>query len=674
MTDPFDRSTIENDCEGKSNSMQQDSTTKTGLPHIVIESVTPSVDCGRYPVKRVAGDACTIEADIFRDGPAAIAANIKWRFIADTNFAATPMALVDNDRWRGEFSLSKVGRYLFVIEAWTRAFVSWRDYFIKKAGSGLDIAANLAEGLVMLEAVHSRAEGADRDAIGRYLARLRKIDDPKRAVSIVAEKELETVVAANEARSDLVLYESTSVIMADRRRAQFGAWYEMFPRSYGATPGRHGTFREAEMRLPELRDMGFNVVYLPPIHPIGLTHRKGANNSLVASADSPGSPWAIGNRAGGHTAVEPALGTLADFDHFVSTANGLGLEIALDYAIQCSPDHPWVTQHPQWFEHRPDGSIKNAENPPKQYQDIYPINFDTPEQRSLLEELRRVVLFWIGHGVRIFRVDNPHTKPAAFWQWLIASVQEKHPDVLFLAEAFTRPKMMKLLAKAGFTQSYTYFTWRNTKVELNEYLTELTQTDMADYFRPNFFVNTPDILPPMLQQGGRAAFKSRLILAATLSPTYGIYSGYELCENEAIPETEEYANSEKYEIKVRNWKDPNNLVGFITRVNTIRSENRALQELTNVRFLATDNDQIIFYAKTSPDHGNIILVAVNLDPHNPQICTAFVPADVVGRAAGERYRVTDLLTGASYVWGDSNYVRLDPAVEPAHILRVEARS
>ena len=654
--------------------MREDATKKSGLPHIVIENVSPSVDCGRYPVKRIADGTCVVEADIFRDGPAAISANIKWRITGDSQLATAQMAYVDNDRWRGEFPLRRVGNYTFAIEAWTRAFISWRDYFTKKAATGMDIAANLAEGLAMIERVRNRATGNDREVIGSYLTRLRGLDDPTRAVPVVAAAELAAAVERNEERVDLVSYEETSTVVAERRRAQFGAWYEMFPRSYGTRPGEHGTLRQAEARLPEIHAMGFDVVYLPPIHPIGLTHRKGANNALVACAGSPGSPWAIGNSAGGHMAIEPAVGTLADFDHFVATAADLGLEIALDFAIQCSPDHPWVTEHPQWFEHRPDGSIKSAENPPKQYQDIYPINFDSTDQTGLLAELRRTILFWIGHGVRIFRVDNPHTKPVAFWKWLISSVQEKHTDTIFLAEAFTRPKMMKVLAKAGFTQSYTYFTWRNTKQELTEYMTELSGSETADYFRPNFFVNTPDILPPILQQGGRPAFKSRLILAATLSPSYGMYSGYELCENEAIPGTEEYANSEKYEIKVRDWTNPNSLRDYIARINIIRRENRALQELTNLRFLTTDNDQIIFYAKTTLDRSNTILVAVNLDPYNAQVCTAFVPDDVVGRSAGERYQVTDLLTGASYSWSASNYVRLDPQVEPAHILRVEALS
>jgi starch synthase (maltosyl-transferring) len=490
---------------------------------------------------------------------------------------------------------------------------------------------------------------------------------------MISAPELAAAVDRNEDRSDAVNYDYTSAIVAERLRARFGAWYEIFPRSQGTQPGHHATLREAEARLHDISDMGFDVVYLTPIHPIGTTYRKGPNNALIAAPDSPGSPWAIGSPAGGHMAIDPRLGSLDDFDHFVTVAERLGLEIALDFAIQCSPDHPWVTQHPEWFRHRPDGSIKYAENPPKQYQDIYPINFDSPDQKGLIEELRRVVLFWIGHGVKIFRVDNPHTKPVVFWEWLINSVQEEHPEVIFLAEAFTRPKMMKVLAKAGFTQSYTYFTWRNTKAELTEYLTELTQTDMLDYFRPNFFTNTPDILPPILQDGGRPAFKSRLVLAATLSPSYGIYSGYELCENEAIPGTEEYDHSEKYEIKIRDWNRSDSLREFVARLNAIRRGNPALQQFANLRFLTTDNDQIILYCKSSADRSNIVLVAVNLDPHHPHHCSAFVPADAIGIAPGQGYAVTDLLTGAGFNWSESNYIRLDPQIEPAHILRVEAR-
>ena len=420
--------------------------------------------------------------------------------------------------------------------------------------------------------------------------------------------------------------------------------------------------------------MGFDVVYLAPIHPIGRTGRKGPNNRLGAEPGDPGSPWAIGSEHGGHTAIEPALGTLEDFDRFVRAADALGMEIALDFAIQCSPDHPWVREHPDWFYRRPDGTIRYAENPPKKYQDIYPLNFDTPDWKNLWEALRDVLRFWAVRGVRIFRVDNPHTKPLGFWSWLIDSIHSEHPDVIFLAEAFTRPPMMQELAKRGFTQSYTYFTWRNTKAELVEYLTELTRTTAALYFRPNFFVNTPDILPPILQHGGRPAFKSRLVLAATLSPSYGIYSGFELCENTAIEGKEEYLDSEKYEIKVRDWSSPGHIKDFIASVNQARRDNAALQQFMNLRFLEIDNDQLLAYVKWSQDGTNHVIVVVNLDPFAAHSGWVRVPPEAVGVAAGVSYWVRDLLTGARYLWEERNYVHLDPvATEPAHILHVENR-
>lgn len=643
------------------------------LNHIIIEAVTPSVDCGNFPAKRIVGEPCVVEADIFRDGVAALAAVVKWRRRQDKHFQESPMWPLENDRWRGEFPLEENTRYVFTVEAWNRGFATWRDYFRKKAKTRLEVASNLEEGIVLLERTRKRARGRNRETIARYLERLRSLADPHLAVDLVFEPALDEAVDGAEERLGAVTYSPVLEVIADRPRARYGAWYEMFPRSQGSKPGKHATLREAEVRLPEIRDMGFDVVYLAPIHPIGHTNRKGPNNALTATRDNPGSPWAIGNEAGGHMAIEPALGTVDDFDHFVATAERLGLEVALDFAIQCSPDHPWVTEHPEWFEHRPDGTIKYAENPPKQYQDIYPINFDTPDQKNLMEELKRIVLFWIGHGVKIFRVDNPHTKPVAFWHWLINEVQAKHPEAIFLSEAFTAPKMMKALAKAGFSQSYTYFTWRNTKSELTQYLTELVAPPVSDYFRSNLFTNTPDILTAILQQGGRPAFKMRLVLAATLSPSYGIYSGYELCENEAVPGTEEYANSEKYEIKARDWKLPGNIKEFIARVNEIRNGNPALHEFTNLRFLDTDNDMIMLYAKATADLANVILVAVNLDPFHAHHCTGFVLPEVIGVSPGQRYRVSDLLTGASYEWAERNYIRLDPYMEPAHILRVESR-
>jgi starch synthase (maltosyl-transferring) len=417
--------------------------------------------------------------------------------------------------------------------------------------------------------------------------------------------------------------------------------------------------------------MGFDVIYFPPIHPIGHTNRKGRNNSITCDPGDPGVPWAIGSEAGGHKAVEPSLGTLADFDWLQKEVRKRGMEIALDFAINCSPDHPYVKEHPDWFYKRPDGTIKYAENPPKKYEDIYPLNFRCENWRELWAEMKSIVLFWAGHGVRIFRVDNPHTKPVAFWEYLITGVREKYPDTIFLSEAFTRPKMMKALAKAGFNQSYTYFTWRNTKYELTEYFTELTQTEMSEYFRPNLWPNTPDILSPVLQEGGRPAFMTRVLLAGTLSPLYGIYSGYELCENEALPGREEYLDSEKYQFKERDWNAPGNIKDWIARINKIRKENRALQMYTNLRFYHADNDAILFYGKMTPARDNIILVVVNLDPHRKQNSFVYVPVDEFGRMESYEYQVHDLLSDARYTWrGRQNYVELDPEIQPAHIFLV----
>jgi starch synthase (maltosyl-transferring) len=461
-------------------------------------------------------------------------------------------------------------------------------------------------------------------------------------------------------------------VWVDRERARFGGWYEMFPRSAGPDPGRSATFREAARRLPDIADLGFDVVYLPPIHPIGRSFRKGPNNTLDAGPDDPGSPWAIGSEEGGHTAVEPGLGTLEDFEAFNREAQRLGLEIALDLAWQCSPDHPWVTEHPEWFRHRPDGTIKYAENPPKKYQDIYPLDFACSEWRSLWQALLEVTRFWLHHGVRIFRVDNPHTKSFGFWEWLIAQIQAEDPGVIFLSEAFTRPKPMRYLAKAGFTQSYTYFTWRNTKQELEEYLTELTTTDVHDYLRPNFFANTPDILHAYLQEGGRPAFETRLVLAATLAATYGIYSGFEVCENRALrPGSEEYLDSEKYQIRRWDWDRPGNIRELVWLVNRIRRAHPALQWNASLRFCETDNPQIIAYTKSSRDGRDVLLMVVNLDPHYMQHGHVLVPIELIGAAGNESYVAYDLLTDTPFAWaGARNYVRLDPGVRQAHILHL----
>ncbi|MBI3091028.1 MAG: alpha-1,4-glucan--maltose-1-phosphate maltosyltransferase [Candidatus Tectomicrobia bacterium] len=654
--------------------------------HLIIEAVEPCVDGGRYAAKRIVGEPCRVEADIFRDGHAVLRAVVKWRrktprrnpgqespeFI-EAAYAETPLRPLVNDRWRGEFPLCATARYGFTIEAWTDGYASWLFDLQRRVEGGYpDVASEVVEGIALLQEALAVAgdEGAllHRAVEALHAAR----HDPAAVLALAAEEALGEAMLRLQPRRDAVRYEPELEVIADRPRARFGAWYEMFVRSQGSDPARGATFREAEARLRDIRDMGFDVLYLAPIHPIGRSKRKGPNNTLRSDASHPGSPWAIGSEHGGHTAIEPALGTLEDFDHFVAAARQCGLEVALDFAIQCSPDHPWVTEHPEWFYHRPDGTIKYAENPPKKYEDIYPVNFDTDDRWGLWHALRDVLLFWIERQVRIFRVDNPHTKPLVFWEWLIPEIQADHPDVIFLSEAFTRPKMMKLLAKAGFTQSYTYFTWRNEKWDLTEYLTELTTSGMQEYFRPNFFTNTPDILQAVLQKGGRPAFMMRFVLAATLSPSYGIYSGFELGENTPLREgSEEYLDSEKYQIRVRDWNQPGNIKELMARVNIIRRENPALHDLTNLRFFETDNEQLLFYAKMTADRSNVILVLVNLDPAHPHHGTAMVPLEEIGVPPGARYEVCDLLSGARYEWSERNYVRLDPQVQPAHIFRVE---
>ncbi len=472
-------------------------------------------------------------------------------------------------------------------------------------------------------------------------------------------------------RSGATQYVPPPRVIVDRPAAQMAAWYEFFPRSAEGRGDRGSTLRDCLPRVEDAKAMGFDVIYFPPIHPIGHTNRKGRNNSVTCEPGDPGVPWAIGSEAGGHKAVEPSLGTLEDFDWLQTEVRKRGMEIALDFAINCSPDHPYVKEHPEWFYKRPDGSIKYAENPPKKYEDIFPLNFRCPNWPELWAEMVSIVLFWADRSVRIFRVDNPHTKPVAFWEYLVARVREKYPDVLFLAEAFTRPKMMKAQAKAGFTQSYTYFTWRNTKQELTEYFAELTQTEMRDYFRGNLWPNTPDILPFVLQDGGRPAFMTRAVLAATLSTLYGVYSGYELCENEALPGREEYLDSEKYQFKERDWNAPGNIKDWITRLNQIRKENRALHFYDNLRFYHADNDAILFYGKMTAARDNIILVVVNLDPHHKQHSYLDVPLDQFGSMEGDAYQAHDLLSDVRYIWhGRRNYVELDPEIQPAHVFRV----
>jgi starch synthase (maltosyl-transferring) len=640
---------------------------------IVIEDVWPEIDGGRWPIKREVGDTVEVWADVFKEGHDLLCARVLHRREQDTAWQEAPMRLFGNDRWVGSFTVQENTRYRYTVEAFTDVFGSWRAELEKRVAAGQDVASELLEGQRLMREAIERAARAERDELARFLTQWERADAAA-AAEMALSAPLAELMARHPDRSDATRYARELEVVADRERARFAAWYEIFPRSQGTDPTRSATFREAATRLPAIAAMGFDVLYMTPIHPIGRTKRKGRNNSLVAGPNDPGSPYAIGSEAGGHTAIAPELGTLEDFLHFQERARALGLELAMDFAIQASPEHPWVKEHPEWFYHRPDGTIRYAENPPKKYEDIYPLNFRSPDWKNLWAALRDVVLFWVEHGVRIFRVDNPHTKPLAFWEWLIREVQDEHPDVIFLSEAFTRPKMMKVLAKLGFTESYTYFTWRNTKAELTEYLTELTQTPMREYFRGNFFANTHDILPHILQFGGRPAFRMRLVLAATLSSVYGIYNGFELCENRPRGEpgtTVYYQDSEVYEHKVWDWDRPGNIVDEVTRINRIRRENPALHEYDNLRFHWTDNDQVLLYSKATSDLSNVVLVAVNLDPFNVQSGWMDAPAHEWGLGPDEPYVVDDLLSGERYTWrGSRNWVRLDPQVQPAHILRV----
>ena len=641
-------------------------------PQLVIENVTPQLDGGRYAIKRVIGSVIEVSGNIFKDGHDLISARILYRRPGEASSRVAPFTYHhDVDRWFGSFKVDQIGLWQYDVEAWPERFGTWRSDLGKRLNAGQDVRPELLEGAGLLARLADKLTGAAKVLIGDAAKRLANptVALDERLKVAFAEDVMELVRAplfADEASR----LEHPLEVYVDRSEASFAAWYELFPRSQGREPGKHGTFADTTRRLPEIAAMGFDVIYLPPIHPIGVTHRKGRNNSATCVPGEVGSPWAIGGKEGGHTAVHPELGTLADFEVLVASAKDFGLEIALDFALQCSPDHPWVKEHPEWFFVRPDGSIRYAENPPKKYEDIYPINFWCKDRQGLWNACRDAVLFWVARGVKIFRVDNPHTKPLSFWEWLIRDVQAAHPETIFLSESFTRPNRMKSLGKLGFTQSYTYFTWKNTAWELKDYLTELTRTDMADYYRPNFFANTPDILHEFLQTGGRPAFRLRLLLAATLSPTYGIYSGYELCENQPVHHgSEEYLDSEKYEIKVRDWNAPGNIKQDISKLNRIRREERALHELTNLSFLDTDYDSILAFKKSVP--GNDLIVVVNLDPHAMHETMVTVPLEQLGIGPNDPYEMSDLLTGARYTWrGAKNYVRLDPIERVGHVFRV----
>jgi starch synthase (maltosyl-transferring) len=639
---------------------------------IIIEHVHPSVDDGRYPAKREAGDRLEVSADIVKEGHDVLAAAIRYRAASEPDWREAPLRLVDNDRWAGQFPLERTSRYVFTIEAWTDVFGSWFEEMTRRVAAGqADLGSELLEGRALVQQAAARAGTGDGTTLRRALEGFDAAEAQPERLSLLLDPGLRAVMARAQERKDLTRYDRELEVVVDRPRARWASWYELFPRSQGRESGRHGTFDDCIARLPDIQRMGFDVLYLPPIHPIGRAHRKGRNNSLVAGPSDPGSPWAIGGPEGGHTDIHPELGKLEDFHRLVKAAEEHGIEVALDFAIQCSPDHPWVREHPEWFYQRPDGTIKYAENPPKKYQDIYPVNFSCEAWEALWEELLRVVLYWVEQGVRTFRVDNPHTKPFDFWRWLIREVQDRHPDVVFLSEAFTRPKVMKALAKVGFTQSYTYFTWRNFKEEITAYLEELTQTEMAEYFRGNFFVNTPDILSEVLQRGGPPAFKMRAALAATLSSLWGIYSGFELCESTPVAGTEEYLDSEKYEVRVRDWNRPENIKGYIARLNQIRRENPALQATRTLRFYQADGPHVLFYGKMTPGRDNVVLAAVNLDPFAAHEAMLHLPLGEIGIAPDETFELHELLSDRRrLVRGAAHPVTLDPQEAPAHIYRV----
>ncbi len=639
-----------------------------GRTRVIIENITPRVDDGAFPIKRIVGDTVTVEADVFVDGHDLITCVLLYKKEGAAAWNEAPMAPLVNDRWRGSFKVQEMGRYVYTVTAWVDRFRTWSHALAKRVEAGQDVTVELIIGADMVAAAGKNAPPQQASWHDIYAESVRAggPDGIERALS----GELARLMRAHAERFFACTCEREFSIVVDRERARFGAWYELFPRSTSPVPGRHGTFKDVEARLPYVAGMHFDVLYMPPIHPIGRTFRKGPNNATTCGPEDPGSPWAIGAAEGGHKAILPELGTLDDFRHLVEAAEQYGLELALDIAFQCAPDHPYVTEHPQWFRARPDGTIQYAENPPKKYQDIYPFDFETDQWRELWEELKSVLQFWAEQGVRIFRVDNPHTKAFPFWEWVIAEIKRDYPEAIFLAEAFTRPKVMQRLAKAGFTQSYNYFPWRNTKWELTQYLTELTQTDVREYMGPNLWPNTPDILPEYLQYGGRPAHMARFVLAATLGPTYGIYGPvYELCENLPLaPGREEYLNSEKYEIRTWDLDRPDSLSSLIARVNQIRRDNPAFRSNHNLKFHAVDNEQIIAFSKTDEARANEVLVVVNLDPHYKQTGFVTLPLEELGLDPHQPYQAHDLLTDARYLWqGTRNYVELNPLTVPAHI-------
>jgi starch synthase (maltosyl-transferring) len=638
-----------------------------GRQRVVIEDVAPEIDAGRFPIKRTVGESVRVQAVVFADGHDAISCHVLYRSCGEESWQSVAMTPAGNDLWQAEFPVSKMGRYSYTVEGWIDRFKTWRADLNKRIAAGQDLSVELAIGSELIGHAAARVSGEDAARLRKW-ARSVSTGDTDAALS-------EELFATMQLYPDLSLatrYERELTVWVDRPKARFSTWYEFFPRSTSPTPGRHGTFKDSESRLVYAAEMGFDVIYLSPVHPIGLRYRKGKNNTPSAESSDVGSPWAIGNESGGHTAIHPELGTLEDFQALVRKAAELNVELALDIAFQCTPDHPWVREYPAWFRKRPDGTIQYAENPPKKYQDIYPIDFETPQWRELWDALKGVFDFWIGQGVRVFRVDNPHTKAFRFWEWVIDAINAEHPDVIFLSEAFTRPRVMYRLAKLGFTQSYTYFTWRNTKKEIVDYFTELTRGNLREYFRANLWPNTPDILPEHLQVGGRPEFVVRLLLAATLGANYGIYGpAFELIENTPRePGSEEYLNSEKYELKTWNTDSENSLKHFITRINRIRRENAALQNDSSLVFHETDNPNLVCYSKSSEDGSNILIMVVNLDWAHTQAGDVILNLPALGLAPTRPFEMEDLLSGSRFLWQGGGRVELTPMSLPGHILRV----
>jgi starch synthase (maltosyl-transferring) len=639
-----------------------------GRRRVAIEAISPEVEAGRFPAKRSLGEKVAIEADVFADGHDAVACVIRYRHQSEVAWTEVPMVTLGNDRWRAEVIVSRLGRYLYTVQGWVDRFQTWRLQLAKRVAAGQDVGQELKVGAQLVEAAAKRAQGVDAASLTKHAEALA-------SGTATIGKDVIDLMDRYPDRSEAVTYPRELEMLVDPERARFSAWYELFPRSAGE-PGRHGTFRDVEKRLPYIAGMGFDVLYLPPIHPIGRTNRKGANNIIKASPGEPGSPWAIGSEEGGHKSIAPELGTLDDFRHLLGAAKEKGLDVALDIAFQCSPDHPYVREHPEWFRHRPDGSIQYAENPPKKYEDIVPFDFECEAWRELWAELLSIITYWIDQGVHVFRIDNPHTKPFPFWEWLIGEVKRGNPDVIFLAEAFTRPRVMYRLAKCGFTQSYTYFTWRHTAWEITQYFTELTQSPISDFFRPNLWANTPDILTEYLQTGGRPAFAARLVLAATLGANFGIYGpAFELIEARAKElGSEEYLDSEKYQLRSWNTDSPDSLREMITLVNEIRHENVALQSDRGLRFHTTENESLLAYTKSTTDLADVVLTVVNLDPHHTQAGMVTLPLKDLGLDTDKSYQAHELLSGARYLWnGPRNYVEINPHAAPAQIFRFRRR-